>query len=93
MGSVSGVAGIDPDTAETAARKLLETRVAAIRELAARRAELTTARDTLTAAERADTTAWAAAEKAGWTEPELRHVGFTPPTRRAPGRTRKAADT
>ncbi len=87
------VADTDPDTAEKTARQLLDTRITAVRELAARRADLTHARDNVTAAERADTTAWANAEKAGWTETDLRQVGFTAPTRRAPGRPRKPAES
>jgi len=84
---------IDPDTAERAARELLDARVTAVRELAARRADLTRARDALTAAERADAAAWSAAERAGWTEADLRRVGFEPPTTRAPGRPRRARPT
>ncbi len=80
------MADIDPDTAEKTARQLLDTRITAVRELAARRADLTTA-------ERADTAACAAAEKAGWTETELRQVGFTTPSRRPPARPRKPTDT
>jgi len=54
-------------------------RITAVRELAARRGDLTHAPDAVTAAERADTAAWANAEKAGWTEADLRQVGFTAP--------------
>ncbi len=81
---------IDPDTAEKAARELLDSRVTTVRELAARRADLARARDALTTAERADAAAWAAAERAGWTESDLRRVGFEPPTTRAPGRPRRS---
>lgn len=87
------MADIDPDTTEKTARQLLDTRITAVRELAARRADLTHARDNVTTAERADTAAWAAAEKAGWTETELRQVGFTAPGRRPPARPRKPTDT
>lgn len=79
---------IDPDTAEKAARELLNSRVTTVRELAARRADLSRARDALTAAERADTAAWSAAERAGWTSGELKRVGFEAPTTRSPGRPR-----
>jgi len=72
------VPDIDPDTAEKTARQLLDTRITAVRELAARRADLTHARDNVTAA-----------ESAGWAEPDLRHVGFTPPGTRAPGQPRR----
>jgi len=44
--------------------------------------QLLDTRDNVTAAERADTAAWANAEKAGWTETDLRQVGFTAPSRR-----------
>jgi len=87
------MADIDPDTAGETARQLLDTRITAVRELAARRADLTHARDNVTTAERADTAAWANAEKAGWTETELRQVGFPAPGRRPPGRPRKPTDT
>ncbi len=87
------MADIDPDTAEKTARQLLDTRITAVRELAARRADLTHARDAVTAAERADTAAWANAEKAGWTEADLRQVGFTAPSRRPPGRPRTRPTT
>jgi len=89
------MADIDPDTdtAEKTARQLLDTRITAVRELAARRADLTHARDNVTTAERADTAAWANAEKAGWTETELRQVGFPAPGRRPPARPRKPTDT
>lgn len=82
-----------PDTAEKTGRHLLDNRVAAVRELATRRADSTRARDTLAAEERADTAAWTNAEKAGWTEAELRQVGFTAPSRRRPGRPRKNPDS
>jgi len=93
VATVSPLADIDPDTAEETARQLLDARIAALRELAARRADLTHARDNVTTAERADTAAWANAEKAGWTEPDLRQVGFTAPTRRPPGRPRTRTAT
>ena len=64
---------IDPDTPGKTARGVLDARIEAVRTLAARRAELTRARDAVTAA-----------DKAGWTESELRPVGFSAPARRAP---------
>ena len=82
--------------AETAARKVLDSRVAAVRTLAETRANLTRARTALAEAERADTATWAATIRAGWSDSELRRVGFEPPTRRGPGRPRttgSAADT
>lgn len=80
----------DPDTAERAARSLLDARVTAVRDLAVRRAEVTNARDALPGAERADSAAWAAADCA---EHALRRVGFEPPATRAPGRPRKSPAT
>jgi len=82
--------------AETAARKVLDTRIAAIRTLAETRANLTRARTALADAEKTDTATWAATLRAGWSDAELRRVGFEPPTRRGPGRPRTtgtAADT
>lgn len=90
MGNLSDVTVLDPDTAECAARELLDTRVTAVRELAARRADLTRAREAVVTAERADAAAWSAAERSGWTETDLRRVGFEPPATRAPGRPRRA---
>lgn len=77
--------------AETAGRKVLDSRIAAIRALAETRAALTRARAALTEAEKADTAIWAATLRAGWSDAELRRVGFEPPTRRGPGRPRTAA--
>jgi len=72
------MADIDPATAEKTARQLLDTRVETVHALAARRAALREAREAVTAA-----------ESAGWAEPDLRHVGFTPPGTRAPGQPRR----
>jgi len=82
--------------AEAAARKVLDSRIAAVRTLAETRAALTRARAALTEAEKADTATWAATLRAGWSDADLRRVGFEPPTRRGPGRPRTtatAADT
>lgn len=76
-------------TAETAmakARQLLDQRVEAVQPLAEAYAKLTAARAAVTAAEQAAATAYRNAEKAGWTDNELKAVGFDAPTRRAPGR-------
>lgn len=80
----------DTSEAEKRARALLDTRIDAIRDLAATRAELATAREAVERAETTDTRAYTAALKAGWTEAELKTVGFDVPTRRAPGRPRGA---
>lgn len=77
--------------AEAAARKVLDTRIAAVRTLAETRAALSRARTALTEAEKTDTATWAATLRAGWTVTELRKVGFEPPTRRGPGRPRNTA--
>jgi hypothetical protein len=68
--------------AEVAARKVLDHRVAAVRTLAETRAVLGLARQALADAEKADTATWAATLRAGWTDTDLRKVGFEPPTRR-----------
>lgn len=85
----------DVQSAEQAARRLLDARrdekIMSIRALAtARQAK----NDTLAAAEqaeRADTAAWATALKQGWSEADLREVGYDAPTRRTPGRPRRRA--
>jgi hypothetical protein len=78
----------DTGEIEKRARALLDTRINAVRALATTRADLATAREALERADAADTRAYTAAIKAGWTEPELKTVGFDAPTRRAPGRPR-----
>jgi hypothetical protein len=67
---------------------LLDTRITAVRELAATRQALIEARGVVEAAERADATAYAACERSGWTTDELRRLGLDEPARRAPGRPR-----
>jgi len=79
--------------AEAAARRVLDSRVTAVRALAETRAALTRARAALTEAEKADTATWAATLRAGWSDADLRRVGFEPPTRRGPGRPRTTAAT
>lgn len=79
--------------AETAARKVLDSRIAAVRTLAETRAALTRARQVLADAEKADTATWAATLRAGWSDAELRRVGFEAPTRRGPGRPRTTGTT
>lgn len=80
---------VDTDQVEQAARQLIDGRIEAVRTLAAARQTTEQAQQALADAERADTQAWAAAERAGWTSAELRRVGFTPP-RKAPGRPRSS---
>jgi len=79
--------------AETAARKVLDSRIAAGRALAETRAALGRARAALADAEKTDTATWAATLRAGWSDAELRRVGFEPPTRRGPGRPRTTTAT
>lgn len=81
---------ISADDVETAARALLDNKVAAVRDLAHARQLRNDKRAELAEAERADATAYAAAERAGWTAEELRKVGLDPPDRKAPGRPRRA---
>jgi len=84
---------MDVSGAERAARALLDSRIEAIRTLAAARqasrdalAELHAAAES---AERDDATAYRAAVRAGWTEAELRKVGLDAPAQGASGRARR----
>jgi hypothetical protein len=81
-------ADLAPDEAVARARQLLDPRFDSIRALADRRATLASARRALEEAEAADAQAYAAATRAGWSEADLKAVGFDAPTRRAPGRPR-----
>jgi len=74
---------------ESAARDLLEHRIAAVRALAKARQLRLDKRAELDAAEREDAAAFAAAERAGWTPDELKRVGLDAPDRRLPGRPRR----
>jgi len=64
-----------------------------IRELATARQARNDALAAAEEAERADAAAWATALKQGWTEADLREVGYDAPARRAPGRPRRRAAT
>jgi len=79
---------LDTDRIEAAARALLNDKITAVRVLAEARQKRQDAKTALTDAERGDTTAYAAALKAGWTADELKRVGLDGPTKRAPGRPR-----
>jgi hypothetical protein len=83
-------AGLSTDQVETAARALLDSRIQAVRELAITRQTRNDKREQLAAAERADTAAYTAALRAGWTTEELRKVGLDEPERRGPGRPRRS---
>lgn len=78
---------------ETAARALLDKRIDAVRALATARQLRNDKRAELADTERADTAAYAAAQRAGWTTEELKQVGLDEPTRRSPGRPRRARTT
>ncbi len=79
-------AGLAPDDAVDRARRLLDPRLETIKELATTRAACNDARAAAEKAETADARAYAAAIKAGWTEADLRSVGFDAPRKRLPGR-------
>ena len=85
----------DVQSAEQAARRLLDTRrdekIVSIRELAVARQAKLDAAAAADEADRADAASWAKALRNGWTEADLREVGYEPPTRRAPGRPRRRA--
>jgi hypothetical protein len=85
----------DVQSAEQAARRLLDTRrdekIVSIRELAVARQAKLDAAAAADEADRADAASWAKALRNGWTETDLREVGYEPPTRRAPGRPRRRA--
>lgn len=81
---------LGPDEAVERARQLLDPRFGSIRNLADRRAALTEARRVLNDAEVADAQAYAEALRAGWSEADLKAVGFDAPERRLPGRPRRA---
>ncbi len=73
---------------EEAARAVLDGRVDAVRDLAKARQTKIEKLAEAEAAEREDAAAWNAAIRDGWSEQDLRKVGFDPPTRKAPGRPR-----
>lgn len=77
---------LNADDIETAARALLDTRVATVRELVTARQAAIDARAALTEAERVEAAAYAAAERAGWSGDELHKLGLSGPARRRPGR-------
>ena len=79
---------LDSDKIETAARALLDEKVAAVRTLVETRQKREDARAAMSSAERADAAAYTAAVRAGWTTDELKSVGLDAPTKRTPGRPR-----
>jgi len=88
-------ADIDVQAAARAAQALLDTRIAAVRTLAQARQATNVKVGELQAAERKDTAAYRAALREGWTEEELKKVGFDSPGRRSDGppRQRRVART
>lgn len=82
-------ADLGADEAVERARQLLDPRFGSIRTLADRRAALADARRVIDEAEVADAQAYAEALRAGWSETDLKAVGFDAPERRLPGRPRR----
>jgi hypothetical protein len=82
-------ADLGADEAVERARQLLDPRFGSIRTLADRRAALADARRVIAEAEVADAQAYAEALRAGWSETDLKAVGFDAPERRLPGRPRR----
>lgn len=81
---------VDIGAAERAARELLDGRIAAVRELATTRQREIDQQAALEDAQRAHAAAYQAALRAGWTTDELRRLDFPAPSRKAPGRPRRA---
>ncbi|XVQ08427.1 hypothetical protein ACQP1W_38595 [Spirillospora sp. CA-255316] len=75
---------------ERAAQRLLDGRVAAIRELAVARRDRDRLRAELEDAEREYGARYAEAERAGWQESELKELDFADPERRPRGRPRQS---
>ncbi|MEW2353914.1 hypothetical protein [Spirillospora sp. NPDC029432] len=75
---------------ERAAQRLLDGRVAAIRELAVAKQARDRLRAELDEAEREYGARYTAAERAGWQDAELKELDFTDPERRPRGRPRTA---
>lgn len=71
---------------ESKARELLEGRIASVTNLSATIEHLDQVRATIAAAEKSAAAAWSTATEAGWTEAELRQLGFTRPAAKRPGR-------
>ena len=74
-------ADLGVDEAVSRARDLLDPRLGPTRELAAARAKRNDTRRAADEAQSADAHAYAAAIRAGWTDGELRAVGFEAPAK------------
>ena len=70
---------LDPDTAETRARQLLDARIASVRELVAARQKVLDLQADLADAERTHQAAYKTALRDGWTTDELRTIGLPDP--------------
>jgi len=81
---------LDTQAVEHTARQLLDARITAVRELAKAQVAVDHARESLGAAEANHAAVHAAATRAGWNDAELKQMGLATPTRRAPGRPRRA---
>lgn len=76
-------ATLDPDTAETRARQLLDARIQSVRELVAARQKVLDLQAELADAERTHTAAHKVALRDGWTTDELRTIGLPDPDPKA----------
>lgn len=79
-------ARLDPAAARAAAQQLYDERMTAVDTLVAATNAARELADQLTTAERAVARAYADAQRAGWTDEDLKRIGLEVPTRRAPGR-------
>lgn len=84
---------VHPDEVESAARALLDERMGSIRALTQSRQQIADRRAALTEAERAHAAAHADALRRGWTQEELKRLGFTETARKARGRPRRSQQT
>ena len=86
-------ATLDPDTAETRARQLLDARIASVRELVAARQKVLDLQAELADAERTHSAAYKKALRDGWTTDELKTIGLPDPDPKTRTRRTKPATT
>ncbi|PPK91929.1 hypothetical protein CLV92_11910 [Kineococcus xinjiangensis] len=79
-----------PEQALSAARALLDEKMANVERLTETRKRCAELRQQLEEAERADAVQWAEALRAGWSEDELKRCGLGEPARKKPGRPRQS---
>lgn len=79
---------LDPQTAETRARELLDGRIGSVRKLVQTRQRIVDLREQLADAERDDVRAYQAALRDGWTADELRSLGVGEPDKAVRARRR-----